>query len=215
MSHLLRGAIAVCGALSILPARGAHAASDLMHPGTTFHDIRDYREVMPGALYRGGANNGHAPLTTAQLDALCDAGMGTAIYLYTTGFRGPATVHCARGSLEYIYDGWEGGGRAAVHRKIYDTIKQGGPPVFHPLLERDPRDGCRRRDRVGAVLRPLDPAGRGLLEGRRRPRGAVSKGDPEHHGLPPGSAAHAHAGGAGEVLPDASTVLTTRGLASR
>ena len=109
---------------------GAHAASDLMHPGTTFHGIRDYREVMPGALYRGGANNGHAPLTTAQLDALCDAGMGTAIYLYATGFRGPATVHCARGSLEYIYEGWEGGGRAAVHRQIYDTIKQGGPPVF-------------------------------------------------------------------------------------
>lgn len=130
MRHLLRGAIVVWGALSILHACGAHAASDLMQPGTTFHGIRDYREVMPGALYRGGANNGRAPLTTAQLDALCDAGMGTAIYLYTTGFRGPATVHCARGSLEYIYDGWEGGGRAAVHRKIYDTIKQGGPPVF-------------------------------------------------------------------------------------
>ena len=130
MRHLLRGAIVVWGALSILHACGAHAASDLMQPGTTFHGIRDYREVMPGALYRGGANNGRAPLTTAQLDALCDAGMGTAIYLYTTGFRGPTTVHCARGSLEYIYDGWEGGGRAAVHRKIYDTIKQGGPPVF-------------------------------------------------------------------------------------
>jgi hypothetical protein len=130
VNHLLRGAIVVCGALSILQAGGAHAASDLMHPGTTFHGIRDYREVMPGALYRGGANNGHAPLTAPQLDALCDAGMGTAIYLYTTGFRGPATIHCTRGSLEYIYEGWDGGGRAAVHRRIYDTIKQGGPPVF-------------------------------------------------------------------------------------
>lgn len=37
------------------------AQSDIMKPGEPFHGIRDYREVMPGILYRGGANNGRAP----------------------------------------------------------------------------------------------------------------------------------------------------------
>jgi hypothetical protein len=57
-----------------------------MQPGAQFHGIRDYREVMPGVLYRGGANNGRGPLNRAELDALCDAGIGTAIYLYNTQF---------------------------------------------------------------------------------------------------------------------------------
>jgi rhodanese-related sulfurtransferase len=102
----------------------------IMQPGPSFHGIRDYREVMPGVLYRGGANNGHAPLTQSQLGALCDAGFGTAIYLYKTGFSGPSTIHCSKGSLEYGYDGWEGAGRAAVHRQIYDAIKNKSKPVF-------------------------------------------------------------------------------------
>ena len=102
----------------------------IMQPGVPFHRIRDYREVMPGVLYRGGANNGHAPLKQDQLDALCEAGIGTADYLYRTGFSGPSTIHCSKGSLEYLYEGWEGTGRAAVHQQIYNTIKNKGKPVF-------------------------------------------------------------------------------------
>ena len=102
----------------------------IMQPGVPFHGIRDYREVMPGVLYRGGANNGHAPLKQDQLDALCEAGIGTADYLYRTGFSGPSTIHCSKGSLEYLYEGWEGTGRAAVHQQIYNTIKNKGKPVF-------------------------------------------------------------------------------------
>jgi len=101
-----------------------------MQPGTQFHGIRDYREVMPGVLYRGGANNGHGPLNQGQLDALCDQGMGTAIYLYNTQFPGPSTIHCSKGSLDYIYRGWEGRGRAAVHQQIYNAIKTKSKPVF-------------------------------------------------------------------------------------
>ena len=37
------------------------------------------------------------------------------IYLYNTQFPGPSTIHCSKGSLDYIYRGWEGRGRAAVH----------------------------------------------------------------------------------------------------
>lgn len=105
-------------------------AQKIMQTGTNFHGIRDFREVMPGALYRGGANNGHAPLSHEELDALCEDDIGTAIYLYTTGFVGPSVTHCSKGSLDYIDKGWEGRGRAAVHKKIYDAIKNKGKPVF-------------------------------------------------------------------------------------
>src|SRR6202035_5104509 len=85
----------------------ALAQNKIMQPGTPFHGIRDYREVMPGALYRGGANNGRGPLRKEQLNALCEAGFGTAIYLYKAGFSAPPTIRCSKGSMKYIYEGWE------------------------------------------------------------------------------------------------------------
>jgi hypothetical protein len=114
----------------LLVTASAFAQEKIMQPGTQFHGIRDYREVMPGVLYRGGANNGRGPLNRAELDALCDAGIGTAIYLYNTQFPGPSTIHCSKGSLDYIYRSWEGRGRAAVHQQIYNAIKNKSQPVF-------------------------------------------------------------------------------------
>ena len=102
----------------------------IMQTGTNFHGIRDYREVMPGVLYRGGANNGHAPLREDQLKALCEAGFGSAVYLYRTGFSGPSTVQCSKGSLRYFTEGWEGKGRAAVNQQIYDVILSKDKPIF-------------------------------------------------------------------------------------
>ena len=64
--------------LCFVDSRGAFAQNKIMQTGIQFHGIRDYRQVMPGALYRGGANNGHAPLNQGELDALCDAGFGSA-----------------------------------------------------------------------------------------------------------------------------------------
>jgi hypothetical protein len=105
-------------------------AQKIMQTGSQFHGIRDFREVMPGVLYRGGANNGHAPLSHDELNALCEDDIGTAIYLYTTGFSGPSVTHCSKGSLDYIDKGWEGSGRTAVHKQIYDVIKNRRKPVF-------------------------------------------------------------------------------------
>jgi hypothetical protein len=102
----------------------------IMQPGTPFHGIRDYREVMPGVLYRGGADNGRAPLKQSQLNALCETGFGKAVYLYRTGFSGHSSVRCSKGSLEYVYEGWQGKGRAAVDQQIYDAIKNKGKPIF-------------------------------------------------------------------------------------
>src|ERR1700726_2521329 len=104
--------------LLFLVTTSTFAQQKIMQPGTQFHGIRDYREVMPGVLYRG------------QLNALCDEGVGTAIYLYNTQFPGPSTRGCSKGSLDYIYRGWEGRGRAAVHQQIYNAIKNKSQPVF-------------------------------------------------------------------------------------
>jgi hypothetical protein len=112
------------------PSRLLAQENKIMEPGTTYHGIRDYREVMPGVLYRGGANNGRGPLRKEQLEALCEAGFGTAVYLYRTGFAGPSTVQCSKGSLRYTTEGWEGKGRAAVDQQIYDIIQTKDKPIF-------------------------------------------------------------------------------------
>jgi hypothetical protein len=116
--------------LFLLVTTGAFAQDKLMQTGGQFHGIRDYREVMPGVLYRGGANNGRGPLNRSQLNALCDEGIGTSVYLYSTQFPGPSTIRCSKGSLDYVYHGWEGTGRAAVHQQIYNVIKNTSKPVF-------------------------------------------------------------------------------------
>ncbi len=121
---------ATCVLLIAALAGNTFAQPSIMRVGTQFHGVRDFREVMPRVLYRGGANNGHGPLTQDQLKALCEDDIGTAIYLYTTGFRGDSTTKCSKGTLDYIDEGWEGAGRSAVHKKIFDTIKNHGKPVF-------------------------------------------------------------------------------------
>ncbi len=63
---------------------------------------------MANVLYRDGANNGRAPLNQGELNALCEDDIGTAIYLYNTGFSGPSTTKCSKGSLDYMYESWQG-----------------------------------------------------------------------------------------------------------
>jgi hypothetical protein len=114
----------------LLVTTGAFAQQKIMQAGTPYHGIRDYREVMPGVLYRGGANNGRGPLNRAQLNALCEEGIGHAVYLYSTQFPGPMTINCSKGSLDYVFHGWAGRGRTAVHQEIYKAVKDKSKPVF-------------------------------------------------------------------------------------
>lgn len=111
-------------------SRSLAQENQIMQTGPSFHGIRDYRQVMAGVLYRGGANNGRAPLREDQLKALCEPGFGTAVYLYRTRFSGPSTIQCSKGSLRYITEGWEGRGRAAVNQQIYDVIQSQDKPIF-------------------------------------------------------------------------------------
>lgn len=105
-------------------------ASSLYETGTSVSGIRDVREVLKDVLYRGGANNGRAPMNSRQLNTLCERGIGTTIYLYNTGFSGPSTTTCSQGSMRYKYNSYSSSGIATIHSQIYETIKTGGKPVF-------------------------------------------------------------------------------------
>lgn len=68
------------------------------------YGVRNFRSVLNGVVYRGGANNlynkngkrpNHNPLPEEGLQNLCTEGFGTAIYLYSTNFKkAPGEVHC-------------------------------------------------------------------------------------------------------------------------
>ena len=68
------------------------------------YGVRNFREVLKGILYRGGANNSYNkygkrnnqnPLPTMGLKNLCNQGFGGAVYLYETNFStAPAQLNC-------------------------------------------------------------------------------------------------------------------------
>lgn len=69
--------------------------------------IKDFQTTISGILYRGGSR-GANPLSEAQLQYLCEEGVGHAIYTYDTGFKkGPArtcTMKDGRpGKIEYSF----------------------------------------------------------------------------------------------------------------
>jgi hypothetical protein len=70
------------------------------------YGTRNFRLVLDGVLYRGGANNmfhklfkrhNHNPLPADGLQNLCQQGFDTAIYLYSLNFKtAPQTTSCRR-----------------------------------------------------------------------------------------------------------------------
>lgn len=81
------------------------------------YGVRNFRQVLKGVLYRGGANNSYNkygkrgnqnPLPTMGLKNLCNQGFGTSVYLYETNFStAPKQVNCntvesKSNSLKYL-----------------------------------------------------------------------------------------------------------------
>lgn len=75
--------------------------------GTGYEDlygVRNFRSVLNGVYYRGGANNYYHrtnkrdnsnPLPNDGLENLCQEGFGTAVYLYSTNYQtAPKTTRC-------------------------------------------------------------------------------------------------------------------------
>lgn len=80
------------------------------------YGVRNFREVLSGVLYRGGANNmfhrdrpraNSNPLPDDGLLNLCEEGFRTAVYLYSTNYStAPARVRCSsiRGVNDLAYE---------------------------------------------------------------------------------------------------------------
>lgn len=68
------------------------------------YGVRNFRAVLNGVVYRGGANNSYNkhqkrnnqnPLPKEGLTNLCEEGFGTAVYLYSTNYKtAPKTTTC-------------------------------------------------------------------------------------------------------------------------
>lgn len=78
------------------------------------YGVRNFRAVLPGLVYRGGANNfynknlkrpNQNPLPDAGLANLCQEGFGKAVYLYSTNYNtAPPQLNCSsiRGGTSQI-----------------------------------------------------------------------------------------------------------------
>lgn len=131
---LMKTQIKIIASIFALFLTTSALADSLFQTGVSAHGLRDFREVMPNVLYRGGArtkqHDVNAPMTGDQQEALCEQGIGDAFYLYSTGMNGPTVKSCANGQMNYAYKSWEGSGRDVVLRTIYNSIKNNGKPVF-------------------------------------------------------------------------------------
>lgn len=96
------------------------------------YGVRNFREVLNGVLYRGGANNSHNrdgardnrnPLPNNGLAGLCSAGFQTAIYLYGTNYaKATPQTSCesprGKNTLQYLQLSF-----ASKQRQILEMIR--------------------------------------------------------------------------------------------
>lgn len=103
----------------------------IMEPGEPKNGLRDFREVLNGVLFRGGAANGHNPLTDTQLNALCNQNIRTAFYLYGTSSQERKQVHCENNTLSYQDRFWEKRNDLKyIHDSILESIRNHQKPVL-------------------------------------------------------------------------------------
>jgi hypothetical protein len=104
------------------------------------YGVRNFREVLKGVLFRGGANNSHNrdgardnrnPLPKNGLTDLCGAGFQTAIYLYSTNYsKAEAQTFCdsprGKNTLQYLQMSF-----GSKSRQILEMIRAA---IFNPDL---------------------------------------------------------------------------------
>jgi len=110
------------------------------------YGVRNFREVLKGVLYRGGANNAYNkygkrdnrnPLPALGLKNLCEEGFKVSVYLYSRNFDSAAPqTHCnsvrGRNTLEYVQFSPMSNPRALleiIHGAIQDPEQ--GPVYAH------------------------------------------------------------------------------------
>jgi len=91
------------------------------------YGLENFKEVMPGALYRGGGNGEREPMSDSSLEGLCQAGFDSAIYLY--GRKPGKALNCGVGQIEYPQLKWDRD-EDKILSKIYSNIQSGSGPVY-------------------------------------------------------------------------------------
>jgi hypothetical protein len=112
------------------------------------YGVRNFRVVLHGVLYRGGANNvyhntnrraNQNPLPQDGLDNLCEEGFGKSIYLYSTNFETAAPVTTCQSIFQkhhtFSYLQKSALGKDAnlrfILQEVYDTIQNpSADPIY-------------------------------------------------------------------------------------
>lgn len=111
------------------------------------YGVRNFRQVLKGILYRGGANNlynkygqreNQNPLPTLGLKNLCSEGFGVSVYLYEKNFSSaPKAVNCTtvestQNSLKYMQLTAANTENTEVYLDlIYQAVKgRGASPIY-------------------------------------------------------------------------------------
>ena len=89
------------------------------------YGVSNYKTVMPGVLFRGGSSTSvrdqKGPLSGSSQEALCNDGFDSAVYGYSTGWKGgDKSVNCAGGQLTYTMKRWD---RPADLREVLKTVR--------------------------------------------------------------------------------------------
>jgi hypothetical protein len=123
----------------------AKAVDNHGHGFKDLYGVRNFREVLKGVLFRGGANNAYNehgrrntkyPLPTNGLDNLCEEGFKTVVYLYPTNYdKAPKDLHCRsiRGSNHMNYPQIRISKVRVLLETIFTAIKDSemGPVYMH------------------------------------------------------------------------------------
>lgn len=98
-------------------------------------NVKNFKPVMPGVLYRGGGLGEKAPLNQNALDGLCNAGFTESVYGYRTGWTGTKTTTCndEAGNTRLTYESLQWDNPKSLPpmlRELHDIIRSGRGKMY-------------------------------------------------------------------------------------
>lgn len=123
-----------CFSLQIFAAENV-TSTDLIRNANQMNqsikDLKNFKVVLPGVLYRGGNSSGGAvALTTKGLSVLCEKGFSQAVYMYPDAFAQAGSKSCA---IEYTTFGRAIRDRSKIEgflKRVHDIIVNKKGPLY-------------------------------------------------------------------------------------
>jgi hypothetical protein len=111
------------------------SSNDLTHaiPTAKIHyGLDNFKIVMPGVLYRGGSSGDKLPLASSSLQALCNDGFSTAVYVYSRGeSKKSQSIICQKGQMDYVQHSWDNPTEVhKIHKILYQIITAHKGPMY-------------------------------------------------------------------------------------